>query len=90
MDQTNISQRIPPRLAHPLCLCLLFFGLGSCGGEEATETGRACASSNLIDQCPVGSTPEVTGRRYEQLFRTGKRLGCGTKRRSGRWLPRRW
>ena len=26
-------------------------------GEEATETARQCAQSNLIEQCPIGSTP---------------------------------
>ena len=57
MDQRHLAG-VLPRLAHTLFLCLIIFGLGSCGGEEATETARACASSNLID-CPVGS-PEVT------------------------------
>ncbi|MEE2756948.1 MAG: DUF4215 domain-containing protein [Myxococcota bacterium] len=28
-------------------------------GEEATETARQCAQSNLIEQCPIGSTPEL-------------------------------
>lgn len=28
-----------------------------CDGTEGTETGRACAESNLIAQCPPGSDP---------------------------------
>ena len=36
----------------------LFSSVFACG-EEATETARRCAQSDLVAQCPIGSTPEL-------------------------------
>lgn len=37
-----------------LCPLVLCFG---CSGTEGAATGKACAESNLIEQCPPGSDP---------------------------------
>lgn len=44
--------------AFGLTVVLLFSGAG-CSGTEGADTGRACAESTLISQCPPGSDPRL-------------------------------
>ena len=53
------------RLA-PLLMALIV----GCGGQDASKTAAKCAESDLVAQCPPGTTPELEtghGCKSEQL-----------------------